>query len=133
MAELARLFTTTTPGGTISQRNVPAGTGFDVCLDAEAESGEFALGAQFSIGAVLNNITTAAAPLLLTPVAPTPAYGAVANMNTAAWPAIANQFRWTVPAGVGAANNILEIRAFVTVGAGASVEADFATTALIRK
>lgn len=134
MADLVRLWTTN-PGGTVSNRSIAPGAPFQVVLDVEAETAEFAIGATYATGAIAINRTTGVASGALAPVAPgTPPYGAPTPMGAPqpTWNTELDQFRWTVPAGFGAANDIIELFAFVRVGAGPSVETHFASTYLIR-
>jgi hypothetical protein len=132
MADLVRVYSTIPPS-TISNKSVPVGTAFEVRLSVEAESAEFAAGGAYSAGAIAINRTTGAVPLVLAPVAGSPAYGAAENMGPATlWDPELDEFRYTVPAAFGAANDIIEIMGFVTVGAGALKETHTASTYVIR-
>ena len=132
MADLVRVWTAD-PGIALTNRSVPAGSAFEVVLNVEAESGEFALGAQYSAGAVAINRTTGAVSGPLAAVAGSPAYGAVANMGPATlWDPELDEFRYTVPDTFGDANDLIEAIAFITVGAGVSKESHFSSSHVIR-
>ena len=133
MADLVRLWTTTPAGNTLNNRSISAGTAFEVVMDVEAESGEFALGADYTVGAVAINRTTGVTSGPLAQVAAsTPAYGVANPMSTGFWNPELDQFRWTVPAAFGAANDLIEILAFLTVGVGGTKEAHFTSTYILR-
>jgi len=133
MADLVRLWTTIPAGNTLTNRSIAAGTDFEVVMDVEAESGEFALGSNYTVGAVAINRTTGATAGPLPPLAAsTPAYGVANPMSTGFWNPELDQFRWTVPAAFGAANDLIEILAFLTVGVGGTKEAHFTSTYILR-
>ena len=133
MANLVRLWTTV-PLGTFTNLSIGPGTPIEVAIDVEAESAEFASGAAFAVGAIAINKTTGetSGPLLPAGAPPSPPYGVITHMAGAEWDTVADQFRYTVPGGFGASNDIIEICAFLRVGVGVSVEAHFAFTHVIR-
>ena len=133
MANLVRLWTTV-PLGTYTNQSIAPGTSIEVAIDVEAESSEFAAGAAFAVGAFAVNKSTGerSGPLLPAGAPPSPPYGVITHMAGAEWDSVADQFRYVVPGGFGAANDIIEVCAFLRVGVGVAVEAQFAFTHVIR-
>jgi hypothetical protein len=116
-AEVVRVATREN-GGTIGDVTFSIGNGFEIAVDAEAGSALHGAGTSFETNAFVRDITAN------DNIASNPSGGVTGNTNTAAWPAQAQTFAYTVASGVlaGRANHICQVLSFLRVGQDTSFQ-----------
>lgn len=118
MADLVRIFAAD-KGTKIGDTSHDSANPPDVIIEVEASAAECAQGAQYRVGGFARDYATGAVGALVAPIGTVPA-GNVCNAGQ--WPVRNHEFVFNLPANViaaAAANGIVELVAFVSVGLAA--------------